>query len=64
MDLQTVRGLWVVLGEMVKNGHGETSLFRADIEAGPCPVNVLELYDTTKEVETGSLPEKLTFVIS
>ncbi len=63
VPLQTVRGLMVVLEELVRQGHGETSIFRADVEAGPCGISSLELYDTEKEKQRGELPSRLTFLI-
>lgn len=63
VPLQTVRGLMVVLEELVRQGHGETSIFRADVEAGPCEIKAIELYDTEKERSRGELPDSLTFLI-
>lgn len=62
VPLQTIRGLWVVLSELMEKGHGDTAICRADSEIGPCSISSIELYDTTREVEQGVLPERLTFL--
>lgn len=64
LDLKTVRGLAVLLQELIDKGHGETSIMRADIEAGPCAIHSIDLYDTTEELTRGETSAPLTFIIS
>jgi hypothetical protein len=64
VDLQTIRGLWVILDELVKSGHGETPLKLADFDFGPCKMESLDLYDTSVEQEEGRMDSKLTFILS
>ena len=63
IPLQTIRGLWVVLSELIEAGHGNTAVALFNDETGINGIGRLELCDTTEEVEQGLLPAPLTFFI-
>ncbi len=63
VDGNTIHDLYVALTALISMGYGGTAICRADTEAGPMDVTGLELYDTSKEVERGELPEKMTFLL-
>ncbi len=63
IQVQTVRGLMEALSQLVEKGYGEHSIYRADVEAGPCGISAIELYDTSNERQRGELPYDYTFLI-
>ncbi len=63
VQVQTVAGLAAALQVLIDTGYGDTSIFRADIEAGWSRIGYLELYNTEAEKEGGELPESLTFLL-
>lgn len=63
IKVQSVRGLMEALSQLIEQGYGEHSIYRADVEAGPCEIKAIELYNTEAERLRGELPYDYTFII-
>lgn len=63
IKVQSVRGLMEALSELINLGYGEHSIYRADVESGPCEIKAVELYNTEAERLKGELTYDYIFII-